>query len=238
MAIMVITGASQRLGLFMTSHYANELNHIFAITRRASAELLALPSERVSIVEVGDYNSAGAAKAASRIAARTDRVDVLINNASLFQPDAMHANAETEAFFSALFSTHMLFPYSLVMALKPLLSDVEEPGSVINITDIYAANPNPEYTLYCATKAGLDNMTMSLAKTLAGLVRVNSIAPGPIKFLPSHSEADRDKVLDQTLVRKEGGFSAVLQATELLIHNDYMTGTTIKVDGGRSIYSG
>lgn len=236
MATMVITGASQRLGLFLASHYAKQGHHVFAVTRRASAELLALPAERVTIVEVGHYDGDGARKAAERIAGRTRRVNVLLNNASLFQADSLHT--DTDAFFNALFCTHMLFPHALSMALEPLLSDLDQPGCIINITDIYAHNPNPEFTLYCATKAGLDNLTMSLAKTFAGQVRVNSIAPGPIKFLPTHSEADRDKVLDQTLVRKEGGFAAVLQAVELLVQNDYMTGSTIKVDGGRSIYSG
>ena len=130
----------------------------------------------------------------------------------------------------------MTMPALLMNALQPSLSEAK--GNIISITDIYSDNPNPEFSLYCSTKAGLKSLTLSAAKKWAPQIRANCIQPGPLKFLPSHSEAEKDKVIKETLLPFEGGFDPVFKTVEFIIDNDYLTGQCINVDGGRSLVRG
>lgn len=117
--------------------------------------------------------------------------------------------------------------------LFELLSATGDDPNVIHITDIFAERPDPQYRTYTAAKAGLDNLALSYAQLWAPTVRVNRLQPGPILFLPEHSEEHKRKVLANTLLQREGGLQPVLDAIHLLINNAYMTGAVIKVDGGR-----
>ncbi|MCG9723653.1 SDR family oxidoreductase, partial [Shewanella sp. Isolate7] len=135
------------------------------------------------------------------------------------------------------FNIHMVVPALLIENFYRALFNKGEKGVVINITDIFSENPSSSQALYCSTKAGLESLTKSLAKKYANIMRVNSIQPGPIKFLPEHTEAEKNNVLSQTLIAVESGFYPILQAVRFIIDNNYVTGTAIKVDGGRSINS-
>lgn len=126
-------------------------------------------------------------------------------------------------------------PSLLNLQLAPLLYNAQDPGCIIHITDIYAENPSSKSTLYSSTKAGLDNLTKGLAKKMAPGIRVNSIQPGPIKFLPKHSHIDKEKILAKSLLPFEGGFLPIYKAIMSIIDNNYITGASIKVDGGRSL---
>ncbi|WP_394391056.1 SDR family oxidoreductase [Shewanella woodyi] len=132
----------------------------------------------------------------------------------------------------------MLFPSLLTHELAPYLFDEKTPGLVVNMTDIYADNPSHQHSLYCSTKAGLENLTRSFAKKFAPGIRCNSIMPGPLKFLPEHSQAQKEQVLNATLLPFEAGFNPVFQTIEFILANPFVTGTAIKVDGGRSICRG
>ena len=88
---------------------------------------------------------------------------------------------------------------------------------------------------YVATKAGAHSLAMSFARELAPAVRVNTIEPGPILFLDEHGDAWRQQVLARTPLAREGGLEPIWQAVRLLMANDYMTGASIRVDGGRAL---
>lgn len=110
---------------------------------------------------------------------RTQRLDLLVNNASCFFDNA-RVDADPRA-LAAVFQVHVQAPYQLINGLSELLA-VSGNGAVINITDIYTDSPSTNYIAYCAAKAGLANLTQSFAKQLAPKVRVNGIQPGPILF--------------------------------------------------------
>lgn len=230
---IVVTGASQRLGLYLTKEYSAAGNKIFAITRKASKELKALEGNDVVLIEVNSYSKSAADNAISVIRSMTNRLDVLINNASYFVKD--ETAPESEELFTAFYETHMLFPYQLIVGAQDLLKSCENPGVIVNLTDIFAVNPNSDYSMYCSTKAGLANLSLSFSKKFKGTIRVNNIAPGPIKFLPTHGEQDKSNILQQSIIQREGGFLPILKTINFIIDNDYLIGTTINVDGGRSI---
>jgi len=233
MANIVITGASQRLGLFLVQHYIAQNHLVFAVTRSSSDDLMNIDSDNLHIIQISHYSEQGALEAANLIAKSVKKIDLLVNNASAFFKDSL---ADDEAdLFSQMFNSHMLFPFCLTAQLSPLLKDQTTAGLVINMTDIYAQAPKSDHALYCSTKAGLSNLTKGLAKRYAGLIRVNSIAPGPIKFLQSHSKEEKQEILDQAIIKQEGGFEPILKTIEFLRNNDYLTGNSINVDGGRSV---
>ena len=86
-----------------------------------------------------------------------------------------------------------------------------------------------------ATKAGAHSLAMSFARELAPAVRVNTIEPGPILFLDEHGDDWRQQVLAKTPLAREGGLEPIWQAVQMLMKNDYMTGASIRVDGGRAL---
>jgi len=234
MQTVVITGASRRLGLYLTRALLHEGYEVIALTRDASAELQALACERLHIIEADAASVPSLQQAVVDIRALGRPLRLLVHNASLFEKDAQHGDDFCD-FYDALYAVHMRMPAFLNEALADLLHSDSEAGCIVHITDIYAENPNPAFGLYCSTKAGLDNLTRTYAKRLAPGVRVNAIAPGPLMFLPSHSEAEKAAVFSETLIKQESGFYPLLQGIRFILDNGFVTGTTLKIDGGRSI---
>ncbi len=231
----MITGASRRLGLYLCEHLLAQGWRVHAITREASEDLLRLQSERLFIHTLGNYDARAIDRCIAEFRQHSHRLDLLVNNASIYENDS-GLMSQGVTFYEALTFVHMTMPALLVSALISELSEAQ--GNIVSITDIYADNPNPEYSLYCSTKAGLQNLTLGFAKKFAPKVRANCIQPGPIKFLPSHDDAHQQQVLSETLLASEGGFAPVLQTLTFILNNTYLTGTCIKVDGGRSLVRG
>jgi dihydromonapterin reductase/dihydrofolate reductase len=81
----------------------------------------------------------------------------------------------------------------------------------------------------------LINTHLESALKLAPEVRVNTIQPGALMFLPEHDDTAKGQVLEQSLLKIESGFRPVLQTIDFFIDNPFITGTAVKVDGGRAI---
>jgi len=237
MKTIVITGASRRLGLFLVEKFLSMGDRVIAITRSPSQNVQSINSEHLHLIQVANYDQLGVTKAIQEIEAIAESVDLLINNASMYDTDP-ESFEDLANHYLSLFNVHMLFPSLLITALKERMYNESLPGVVLNITDIYADNPNPEYALYCSTKSGLESLTQSFAKKFAPGIRCNSIMPGPIQFLEQHTEQQKSQVYKETLLPFEGGFMPVFQAVTFLLDNHYITGTSVKVDGGRSICRG
>lgn len=237
MRTIVVTGASRRLGLFLVEKFLSMGDTVIAISRSPSQDFHPISSEHLHIVQVANYDQTNVTKAVQEIEGIADRVDLLINNASMYDADPERLE-NLEDHYLALFNVHMLFPSLLITSLKEHMYSESTPGVVVNITDIYADNPNPEYALYCSTKSGLESLTQSFAKKFAPGIRCNSIMPGPIQFLEQHTDQQKSEVYKETLLAFEGGYMPVFQAVTFLLDNHYVTGTSIKVDGGRSICRG
>ena len=96
----------------------------------------------------------------------------------------------------------------------------------------------PDYVVYNVAKAGLRGLTHALARDLAPAVRVNAVAPGPIEWPDDGqiSPVERERILAQVPLRREGGVGQIADAVKYLICDaHFVTGHTINVDGGRSI---
>lgn len=233
----IITGAGRRFGLALCEYFLAEQYDVYAITRSSSAELSRLAaahSSKLSIIENKDYDAEGLERVINALP--DQHYDILINNASLFEDDAPFGPQSFGQFMQS-FQVHMAFP-ALLSQWFAQQHDQDlraESGLIINMSDIYVANPMPDRAYYSATKAGLESLTLSYAKSLAPAIRVNSIQPGAIAFLPEYSEDAKTPVLQGSLIAKTGGFGALLKAVDYLCNNEFVTATALKVDGGRSV---
>ncbi len=234
MQTVMITGASRRLGLFLTRAFLGDGYEVIALTRRASEELRAETTGSLHIIEADYGDQASLAAAVTRVRALGRPLRLLVHNASLFEKDEQHRD-DFCAFYDALYQVHMRMPAFLNENLGDLLSSDSDAGCIVHITDIYAENPNPAFGLYCSTKAGLENLAKTYAKRFAPGVRVNAIAPGPLMFLPSHKEEEKAAVFNETLIKIESGFEPILKGIRFILDNGFVTGSTLKIDGGRSI---
>ena len=166
-------------------------------------------------------------------AARFGRLDLLINNASTFYPTPV--GAITGSDWDDLLGSNLKAPLFLSQAAAPQLR--RNRGQIINIVDIYARKPLREHTVYCVAKAGLAMLTLSLARELGPLVRVNGIAPGAIIW-PEQGldESSKQAMLDQIALRTVGDPDDIARCALYLARDAaYVTGQIIAVDGGRSL---
>lgn len=240
MKTILITGCARRLGLNLVKHFLVQDYRVIGVTRESNDELLKLQDQEKHnflLIECDSYDTKGAF--ATIEACRNEPIDILVNNASCYEDDGKDLRTMPEK-FQMFFDVHMMYPTLLCEWLgeQSVKRAVINDAIIINITDIFADNPSKSSGHYCSTKAGLESITKSIAKKYAPFVRANSIQPGPVKFLPSHSDEAKSKVLSETLLASEGGFECLIKTTEFIINNHYLTGTCIKVDGGRAINRG
>lgn len=161
------------------------------------------------------------------------RLDVLVNNASLFEPDPDDPFAAEH--WRKMMLVNAIAPAALIEAATPLLESSRS-GHVINLCDISADRPWPTHRAYCASKAALANLTLSYARRLAPGIRVNGVAPGIAIFPEDYDEQTRQRLVAKVPLRREGSTDDIAHAVRFLAeHGGYITGQIIRVDGGRSI---
>lgn len=234
-APMLITGANRNVGAALAHALLDDGLPVLAHYRSHTRAIDDLEARGAMLVQADFGQRQHILDFVSRVAGRVPRLCGIIHNASGFQPTAAGLEAAAEQ-FEAFFAVHMLAPFLITRGLTPALNGTrEKPANIIAITDIYSDNPSPEHDIYCATKAGLQNLVLSLARSLAPTTRVNAIQPGPIDFPEGYSEQARQAVLADTPLQRTGGANAIVAAVRAILANDFMTGAVIPVDGGRRL---
>ena len=159
------------------------------------------------------------------------RVDVLVNNASIFKPTPLSETSDEE--FEIFTSIHVRAPFLLTQSLADALKETQ--GCIINITDFYATQPLKNHALYCTTKSALEALTKSCALELAPNVRVNAIAPGAILW-PDSSEVSQNDIIRNTPLKRIGSTDEIVNAViYLAFFAKFTTGSILRVDGGRTL---
>lgn len=158
----------------------------------------------------------------------------IIHNASLYESTVEDPEQLPDQ-YREFFSIHMLAPYLLIDGLRDRLGQAEGRSDVVFFTDMYARRPKPEIDTYASTKAGLESLTLSLARKLAPQTKVNAIAPGPILFPEDADENYKEQVLEKTPLGEEGGSQPVVQTIEWMFANQFLTGSVVPLDGGRRL---
>lgn len=238
--VILITGAARRVGAEIARQVHGTGARVALHYRRSAADAEQLADElnraraESAFIVGGDLARFGVAEEiAARTLAHYGRVDGLVNNASSFF--ATPLGSIDEAAWVELIGSNLMGPLFLSQALAPALR--ERRGAIVNIVDIHAERPLRRYPLYCAAKAGLAGLTRALAMELAPQVRVNGVAPGPIDWPEDEqfSPAQRQAIVDHTLLKRIGNSSDIARTTTFLLFDaPFVTGQIIAVDGGRS----
>lgn len=157
-------------------------------------------------------------------------VDLLVNSAANFIREPFGAISFEN--FDETFAVNVRAPLFLSQAIGGEMKQ-RGFGRIVNIADIAATLPWPSYLPYSMSKAAIVAMTRGLAKALAPEVLVNAVAPGPVLLPDDFNDAQEQQATDPTLLKRTGTAEDVAAAVVFLLQSDYITGTTLPVDGGR-----
>lgn len=235
---IIITGASRRVGYVLAQHFAKKGENVVISYRHIYHQLTQLPKSVLQLqANFSELNNIE--RFVSQIKTHCESVKAVIHNASAWQAEQNADILQDSRLFQALMRIHAELPYLLNRQLFPLLhvsaQQRQATSDIIHITDFVAYKGSQKHLAYAASKAALENLTLSFAAQYAPLVKVNSIAPSLIMFNENDSAEYQQKALQKSVMQKIGGYEEMIKAVEYLFSSQYITGETIKITGGRHL---
>ena len=238
--VAVITGGSGGIGAATAALFAQQGARVVIgyKTGEARAKALAesLPGAGHLIQRMVHEEPATLRDAARYVQDACGRADILVNSAGFTKPIPHHdLEALDDELFDALMVANVRGPFSTIRSFAPLLKQSGD-GLIVNVSSISAFTGSGSNIAYCASKAALDTMTLSLARALGPELRVLTVSPAAVAtdFVAGRGPAELQKVAERTplkrIVEPEDVARAILAcATHLTV----VTGSRIVVDGGR-----
>lgn len=240
--VAIVTGASKGIGASIARHFAAEGAKVVVnyATSREDAE---------KVVKAITDNGGTAIPVQGDVAKETDiarlfeetknafgALDILVNNAGIYQYEPIEQVSEKS--FHQQFNINVLGSLLAIQASLKLFGD--KGGNIINISSEAGKTPLPTGSVYSATKAALDAITISLSKEFSGKnIRINSILPGVVETEGSHSAgfigSDAEtKLVANTPLGRTGQPEDIAKVAVFLASDDaaWITGEKISVSGG------
>jgi len=233
---IVITGGAQRLGLAVARSLRAQQHSVVITYRRERPLLEQLRREGIETIHADFDDDRGAELLAAELGNRYSSLRALIHNASQWMPES--GADDPSQVLDSMFRVHVRAPYLLNLACGDLLRcHGEQHGyaDIIHMSDYVSGTGSSKHIAYAASKAALDNLTLSFASKYAPLVKVNSIAPALLMFNPEDDEAYRQKARTKSLLGIVPGEEEGVNAICYLLQSRYLTGKTIALDGGRHL---
>ncbi len=229
----VVAAALARRGYAVAVHYRSSA----AEAEETAKELLAHGVE-VATFPADLTNEGDVRRLTAEVLVHFDRIDVLVNCAAVWKSKPLEE--VTAADVRMHFDTNALGTFLMGQHVGLQMVKQPEGGVIVNIGDWAEVRPYLNYAAYFPSKGAVSAITRTLAVELGTRnpkVRVNQIAPGPVMLPPDLSQAERDEAVRGTLVKREGSPHNIAQAVLALVDNDFVTGVTLPVDGGRTVYA-
>ncbi len=236
--VVLITGAARRVGRAIALRLASAGCHVAvhyhgsaddAATTAADCRARGVQSE-VFQADLGDAVATAALVPA--VLGRFGRLDVLVNNASVFE--RMRLEDFAPAAWEATLRVNLTAPMVLAHAARTALIDAG--GRIVNLCDAATQRPWADHLAYIVSKAGLDALTRVLAKAFAPRVNVVGVAPGVAAWPADYGAELREKLTARIPLRRSGTPEDIAAAVHfLLADGDYITGIVLPVDGGRHL---
>jgi dihydromonapterin reductase/dihydrofolate reductase len=230
-APILITGTSQRIGLYCAERLMDDGFSLIVTYRTERDSIQRLRQRGVTALKADFSTEAGILALIEQLKSQTDCLRAIVHNASDWMNES---TGEEGKAFTQLFNVHMLAPYLINLHCQPLL-ERSSPADIVHISDDVVRKGSANRPAYCATKAGLDSLTLSFAARYAPHIKVNGIAPALIMFNADDDDTYREKALSKSVMGIEPGPQVIYQSLRYLLDNPYVTGTTLTVNGGRHL---
>lgn len=250
----LVTGAASGIGRMAATALVMGGARVFIASRKGEAcravaeEINALGGSGSAEGFAGDVGSEeGVAALAAEVGSRTDRLNILINNAGLSW-GAELADFPYKAWARVL-DVNVTGLFHLTRELLPLLDKAashEDPARIINLGSVMGTQPMADGAYsYTASKAAVHHLTRTLANELAEhRITVNAFAPGPFQSkmtaFATATEAQADTVGKRVPLGRIGSPDDIAGATLYLCGRagSYVTGAILPIDGGQSVQHG
>tara|TARA_B100000809_G_scaffold253521_1_gene289628 strand:+ start:1488 stop:2219 length:732 start_codon:yes stop_codon:yes gene_type:complete len=236
--VSLVTGAGRRIGRALAlalgdtgcrvavhyNHSEQDANETASLIKAMGNEVITVKADLEDPTQVENL--------AAHVNEQLGPIEIMVNNASVFDKVGLKEVSAEE--FDRHFAINVRAPFLLAKSMNDQLA-TGSPGKIINLNDWRKARPTR--FAYGVTKSALSGLTRTLALSMAPNVQVNEIALGAI-LPPADIPIDRprDKItINLGPADRMGSLNEVADAMMMLIKNDFITGETINVDGGRHI---
>ncbi|MBI2173868.1 MAG: SDR family oxidoreductase [Candidatus Omnitrophica bacterium] len=236
--IVLVTGGARRIGqtiaLAMAARGAHVVISYNRSLKEARSTVQAMKEHGVQAAayQVNLAKEAQVRRLMNSIKKRFGRLDVLINSASNFIRTPFPSLTERD--WDLSLDTNLKGSFLCALYASRLMS--KNGCKIINFADWSGIRPHRDYLPYCVSKAGVIALTKALAKELAPNIQVNAIAPGPVLAPEEMAASQRKRIAKLVPLKRWGSPQDIVNTVLFLIEGtDFMTGSTIFVDGGRLI---
>jgi NAD(P)-dependent dehydrogenase (short-subunit alcohol dehydrogenase family) len=231
----LVTGAARRIGRAVSLALAASGSNVVVHHSRSVSDAEALVSElsrhgvRATAVraDLGEPDEAEALVALAE--ERAGHLDVLVNNASVFEPETLEAATLDHLVRSVKVNAWAPFVLTRAFARR------SGRGRVVNLLDTRISGIDLAHVGYVLGKDLLAVLTRMTAVAFAPGLTVNAVAPGLILPPPGEDEAYLARLVRDLPLKRHGGADDVVRAVLFLLESDFVTGQVVFVDGGRHL---
>ncbi len=233
---ILITGVGKRLGFALAQQLLADGFKVVGTYRNDYPQLQLLRDSGADLQHVDFYQQSSLESFLHYVGQEYKTLRAVIHNASDWKPEnKTNPSDNASQIMHQMMTIHATVPYLFNLTLKDQLMSGDKTSDIIHISDYVAEKGSKKHIAYAASKAALNNLTLSFSAMLAPKVKVNTLSPAMIKFNEHDDEAYKTKALQKALIPTEAGFEEIIDGIKFVLASHYMTGRTLHLDGGRHL---
>jgi len=237
--VVAVTGGAGHIGRAICEAFLAEGAEVIAVGRREPKTAIRAGGREAGFFSADIRDPSASQALINHVMSTHGRIDILVNNAGGGPPVAA-ADASPEL-TQKIIALNLTAPVILSQQAHPALMASEQVASVINISSVSGARPSPGTAAYGAAKAGLLNVTKSLAMEWGPNIRVNALIVGLVHNDAGvehyGGEAGFQRVADMLPLKRMAAPADIANAVLMLCsdRSSYISGANLEVDGGGEV---